>query len=123
MRITNTDELEKFLKITGWQGFEKLVAKIFEEHGYTTKVNTVIEKTQIDVIAEKYGEKIVVECKKWKTNNSTKLKQEITKQKRRMKKVGAGEGVIVLLNEFRIKKIDGIRIISLNKLNNYLNLE
>ena len=69
MRITNENELQEFLKKTGWQSFEKLVASIFEEHEYTTKINTVLKNTQIDVIAEKYGRKIVIECKKWKTNS------------------------------------------------------
>ncbi|MBR9679404.1 MAG: restriction endonuclease [Nanoarchaeota archaeon] len=123
MRITNENELEEFLKKTGWQSFEKLVANIFEEHGYSTKINTVLKNTQIDVIAKKYGKKIVIECKKWKTNNSTKIKKETTKQKRRVELINADEAIIVTLKEFKEKEINKVKIVPLNKLNNYLNLE
>jgi HJR/Mrr/RecB family endonuclease len=123
MRITNENELQEFLNITGWQSFEKLVASIFEEHGYKTTVNTVINGTQIDVIAEKYGKKIVVECKKWKMNSQSKLVKETFKQRKRMEIINANEGIIVTLKEFTEKEINKIKIVPLNKLNNYLNLE
>ena len=113
MRITNEKELQEFLNITGWQSFEKLVASIFEKHGYKTRLNTVVKNTQIDVI----------ECKKLKTNNSTKIRQETFKQKNRIELLNAEEGIIVTLKDFKEKEINKIKIVPLNKLNNYLNLE
>lgn len=123
MNITNDKELQEFLKQTGWQSYEKLVASIFEEHGYTTKTNTVIKgekKTQIDVIAEGYGRKIVVECKKWKNNSASLMLKESGKQAKRKELLKADEAIIVTLKEFHQKEVDGIRIVSLAQLNNYL---
>ena len=123
MNITNQNELEQFLKQTGWQSFEKLVANIFEEHGYKTQTNTVItgkEKTQVDVIAEGYGKKIVIECKKWKNNNSGMMLKEVKKQQTRKELLKANEAIIITLKEFKQKKVEEINIIPLNKLNNYL---
>ena len=109
--------------VTIFGGLKSIGIILIRSFVKTTKINTVIEKNQIDVIAEKYGKKIVIECKKWKKNNSTKIKEEIIKQKKRMKIIEANNGIIVLLNDFKEQEIDGIQIIPLNKLNNYLNLE
>ncbi len=124
MNIHTQEELEEFLKQTGWQSFEKLVAGVYEENGYETKVNTVItengKKHQIDVIATGFGKKIVVECKKWNNNNASKLEKEALKQLERKEIIQADKAVIVTLKEFPEKTIGSIPVIPLSRLNNYI---
>jgi Holliday junction resolvase len=47
--------------------FEKFVARLLEEYGYTTKNHVVLQggcvKHEIDVVAEKEGKRYMVECK------------------------------------------------------------
>ena len=126
MRVTNEQEIQEYLNKTGWQSFEKLVAKIFEENGYSTKTGLILnqgKKTQVDVVAEKYGKTVVVECKKLNTNSPGLMRKEAVKQLERMKQLNAQEGVIVTLREFKEKEISGVRIVPLARLNNYLNHE
>jgi hypothetical protein len=126
MRVTNEKELQEYLNKTGWQSFEKLVAAIFEENGYETIVGKVItheKRMQIDVIAQKYEKKVVIECKKWNANTPARIRAEVEKQRERMALLDADEGIIVTLRDYGEKEIKSIRIVPLAKLNNYLNLE
>ncbi len=47
--------------------FEKFVARLLEEYGYRTRTNVMVEgecvEHEIDVIAEKNGQKYLIECK------------------------------------------------------------
>jgi len=48
-------------------GFEKFVARLLEEYGFETETNVIVQgkcvEQEIDVVAEKAGEKYMIECK------------------------------------------------------------
>ncbi len=48
-------------------GFERFVARLLEEYGFKTKTNVLLQghcvEQEIDVVAEKNGEKFMIECK------------------------------------------------------------
>lgn len=48
-------------------GFEKFVARLLEEHGFETETNVIVQgncvEQEIDVVAERDGERYMIECK------------------------------------------------------------
>jgi Holliday junction resolvase-like predicted endonuclease len=52
-----------------WQDFEEFVQEIFNKHGYETQFRVVFRdeegKSEIDVIAEKFGKIIAIDAKKY----------------------------------------------------------
>ena len=81
--IKSVQELEHLSEAVTWQYFEKLVAFIFEENGFSAEQNKVIvfnnERRQYDVIAKKNGEIYLIECKRWKSraNSISEIKRAI----------------------------------------------
>jgi len=129
--IKNIEDLEKVSKDAIWQNFEKLVAFIFEENGYFTKINIVKslnkKKRQYDVIAKKNALVFLVECKKWSGNRYrlSALKAAVKRHKERSDFYNEatkeqGTPIIVTLIEEDIKFYEEIPIIPIFKLNSFI---
>ena len=56
--------------------FENFVCSIFEKMGYTPKITPITGDQGIDVIAEKNGKKIGVQCKRYADKITNKAIQE-----------------------------------------------
>lgn len=73
--IKCAEDLEKLSESVTWQYFEKLVAYIFEENGFSVEHNRVIvfnnDRRQYDVIAKKNNETYLIECKRWKSRSDS----------------------------------------------------
>ena len=87
-RLKKGEDLEEILKSCGWQTFEQLVAYIFEENGFETKIHyrfKTDKRYEIDVLARKSNICFLVECKKWrgKTANNSRILKAVEKHKRR----------------------------------------
>ena len=123
--LRSLEDLELISKTVKWQGFEKLVAFIFEENGFVVKHNVVIvfsdTKRQFDVLAKKEGLIYAVECKRLKKSPSAK---DMLKHIERceMLSINLGKKVkslIISLNHELINKT--VPVIPIQKLNSFLN--
>jgi len=112
-QINTYQELDIFLKKTGWQSFEELVADVFNKHGYTT----TIRKKYFDVIALKNDKKIYVECKKHKKHNNSQLISFVKHHEKKVEK--KGETLLITLNSSP-QIIKNTLIIPFHLLNEYL---
>ena len=133
-KINSLEELDRISKRMQWQYFEKLVAFVFEENGFSVRQNVVMKfpkgKRQFDVIAERFGELFLVECKKWSANRYkiSALKKTIAEHSERClsyaektdKRISP---LIVTLTDEAIKVHEGVPIIQIDKLNFFLNSE
>jgi protease II len=132
--IKSTEDLQKVSKEVVWQNFERLAAFIFEENDFqveTNKVKTSKKKRrQYDVIAKKTNRTFLVECKKWAGNRyrlsalRTAVKQH--KERSEFYRILTNENVtpiIVTLIEEEISFYEEIPIVSILKLNSFINEE
>src|SRR3989338_11663133 len=82
-QISSLEDLQTLSKQVKWQYFEKLVGWIFEQNGFSVKVNFVSKnpRRQYDVVAEKFNKIFIVDCKKWKGGRykSTQLRYAVEK--------------------------------------------
>ncbi|MCS7094070.1 MAG: restriction endonuclease [Candidatus Aenigmarchaeota archaeon] len=130
--IKNGLTLEEAFQTINWQDFEKVVAEIFEKHGFKSTINFVFKtekKYQIDVLAER-GELIVlVDCKQWGKHRYkvSELKKAALRHKERceeFKKI-VEDGrkliplIVTLLDEC-VYQFEGVYIVPLFKLNSFL---
>jgi len=115
-----------------WQHFERLAAFIFEKNNFSVKVNTVktYQKTkrQYDVIAWKGNQTFLVECKKWAGNryrlSAVKKAVEQHKERTTFYETITHEDAIpllVTLIEEEIRLYEGVPIVSIQKLNSFVN--
>ncbi len=130
--IKTPEELMKIGKGEKWQVFEKLVAHIFEEHGFKTIQNKVIvfsskKKRQYDVIAEETTRVYLVECKKWSNGRykSSALKKSVLDHYKRayLYKEITSKPIIPLLVTLHQEDIlfhERIPLVPIEKLNTFL---
>jgi hypothetical protein len=132
-KINSLEELETIRKKMKWQYFEKLVAFIFEKNNFETRQNVVMifgkTKRQFDVIAERFGELFLVECKKWLGRHGTgAIRKAVDEHLERCRLFSEKENktaspLIVTLLEEEIKNQEGVPIVSIDKLNFFINSE
>lgn len=131
-KINSIEELEKMSKRMKWQYFEKLVAFIFEKNDFSVKQNAVLkfgkEKRQFDVIAERFDDLFLIECKKWSGNRykTPALRRAVDEHLERSslfikKEKRSAIPLIVTLVEEEIKIYQGTPIIPIEKLNLFIN--
>lgn len=113
-----------------WRDFELFSSEILRFHGYNVYTNFRLKnpKREIDVVGVKSQKALLIDCKHWKKNSLSGLKQIVEKQKNRtmlfvqkskMKIENAFPIVLTFLpNTFGF--IDGVPIVSINKLNSFL---
>lgn len=132
--IKSISDLEKISEAVKWQYFEKLVEFIFHENGFDVKQNIIVKdgygiKRQFDVIAKRYKITFLIECKKWKgkKERTSALKGAVKKHIERCQLYegvnGPGIPVIVTLLEEQIIEHEGVLIVPIMKLNNWINEE
>ena len=78
------DEVAVYLD---WRDFEGLVAKIFEAKGFSVIKNLMLTKPrmEIDVVGIRLGIAVLVDCKHWKSQSPSTLRNTVTKQIQRVK--------------------------------------
>lgn len=128
--IKSSADLERISREGQWQHFEQLAAFIFEENGFTAKVNVVKmfgkKRRQYDVLAEKGNKLYAVDCKKWSGNRYrlSAIKTAVKKHKERCTLLdGAAIPLIVTLIEEEIQTYAAVPIVPINKLNAFLQEE
>jgi hypothetical protein len=115
-----------------WQNFERLAAFIFEKNNFRVNVNTVKThqktKRQYDVIAWKGNQTFLVECKKWAGNRYrlSAIKKAVEQHKERAAFYAAVTNedaipLLVTLIEEEIPFYKGVPIVSIQKLNSFVN--
>tara|TARA_Y100000310_G_scaffold339703_2_gene433215 strand:+ start:62 stop:496 length:435 start_codon:yes stop_codon:yes gene_type:complete len=130
--IKSYEELMEFGEEEKWQVFEKLVGFIFEEHGFSVIQNKVVvfkdkRKRQYDVIASGFDKVYLVECKKWRNGRykTSALKKSAVDHYKRCwmyKEVTSKKvvPVMVTLHDEDILFYEGVPLVSVAKLNNFL---
>jgi hypothetical protein len=115
-----------------WQNFERLAAFIFEKNNFQVSVNIVKSgqktKRQYDVIAWKGNQTFLVECKKWAGNRYrlSAIKKAVEQHKERAafyQSITNEDAIplLVTLIEEEIQVYEGIPIVSIQKLNAFVN--
>jgi len=130
--IHSIEDLAMVSEEVVWQNFERLAAFIFEKNNFRVKVNTVKTwqktKRQYDVIAWKDNQTFLVECKKWAGNRYrvSAVKKAVEQHKERTLFYAALTNeeaipLLVTLIEEEIRVYEGVPIVSIQKLNGFVN--
>jgi hypothetical protein len=130
--IQSIDDLAVVSEEVVWQNFERLAAFIFEKNNFLVNVNTVKThqktKRQYDVIAWKGNQTFLVECKKWAGNRYrlSAIKKAVEQHKERAAFYAAVTNedaipLLVTLIEEEIPFYEGVPIVSILKLNSFVN--
>lgn len=129
--IGSTGDLEAVAEGSGWQNFERLAAFIFERNGFTVSVGTVKtlnrQRRQYDVIAQKNGRTLLVECKQWSGGRYrlSALKQAVGQHRERALFYAGVTGadavpVMVTLIEEEIRIFNGVPLVPVHRLNAFI---
>lgn len=89
-QIMKGKSIEEILKKSDWKNFESVIARIFEENNFLTKLNFRFKtkrRYEIDIIAIRNNKIFCVDCKLWDKGRykKTSLKYSITTQEKRVK--------------------------------------
>ena len=114
-----------------WQDFEEFVRDIFNEHGYETRFRVIFTdsegKSEIDVVAEKFGKIIAIDAKKYSKGwyRTSALKNQARKHFDRCKRFSRlkGDEVIPVIVSFIDDSVfyhSGCIVIPIDKLNDFL---
>jgi hypothetical protein len=113
-----------------WHDFELFSSEIMKAHGYDVYTNFRLNnpRREIDIVGIKSQKALLIDCKHWRKNSLTGLKHIAEKQKSRsmlfLKKtkmnIGNAFPIILTFLPGAIQFIDGIPIVSINKLNSFL---
>lgn len=114
-----------------WQDFEWLAAYIFMQNGFETRVGTVKtrnrQRRQYDVIAQKNGRTLLVECKQWSGGRYrlSALKQAVGKHVERAQFYESVTGVValpvmVVLVEEEIRIFEGVPLVPVHLLDAFI---
>lgn len=128
----------------GWRDFEILCAKALAEYGFKTLTNVRLRRGgrlfEIDVVAFNYPRILAVECKRWARLRPSGLKTAAKRQRQKCETLAWGltsirflrgfiEGwdrakiipVLVNLHEGYVKIFEGVALVPLYKLEQFLN--
>jgi len=130
--IQSVEDLAVVSEEVVWQNFERLAAFIFEKNNFRVSVNIVKTgqktKRQYDVIAWKGSQTFLVECKKWAGNRYrlSAIKKAVEQHKERAAFYAAVTNedafpLLVTLIEEAIPFYEGVPIVSIQKLNSFVN--
>jgi protease II len=130
--IRSIEDLAEVSEEVVWQNFERLVAFIFEKNNFRVSVNIVKTgqktKRQYDVIAVKGDQTFLVECKKWAGNRYrlSAIKKAVEQHKERTafyETITHEDAIplLVTLIEEEIPFYEGVPIVSIQKLNAFVN--
>jgi Holliday junction resolvase len=130
--IQSIEDLAVVSEEVVWQHFERLAAFIFEKNNFRVSVNTLKtyhkKRRQYDVIAWKGNQTFLVECKKWAGNRYrlSAVKKAVEQHKERTQFYAAithedAIPLLVTLIEEEIRFYEGVPIVSIQKLNSFVN--
>ena len=128
--INSLEDLEKVSVEVKWQYFEKFVGWIFEQNSFSVQVNKVLvekgKRRQFDVIAERFNNIFIVDCKKWKGNRykSSALRKAAEKHIERCEFVRTEKKkipLIVTLVQEDVQEENNVKIVPIDKLNSFIN--
>ncbi len=123
-------DIAKICGKINWHDFELFSSEIMKHHGFCVYTNLRLKnpRREIDVVGIKSQSALLVDCKHWKKNSSSRLEEIVEKQKERsmlflqkskMKIENAYPIVLTFLpNGFQF--VDDVPIISIDKLNSFL---
>ncbi len=121
--------LDKIVEAMDWRGFESLVSEFFRSYGYKIYRNYRLKRNEYDVIAVKEDHLISIDCKHWDKPLPPSKAREVAENLRlRSKKLYRdplfrGRKIymaIVTLRESRISFINGVAIIPITYIRNFL---
>lgn len=127
--IKNADDLKQVSREERWQNFERLVAFVFEKNDFDVEVNIVKvfngRRRQYDVVANSLSNLFLVECKRWTgPYKNSELKKAVEKHIERCRLWQENKEIIpivVTLQEEDLKIYEGMPIVPIEKLNNFIN--
>jgi len=119
------NEVAKYLN---WKDFEGLVFEILRSKGFSVIKNLTMKKPrmEIDVIGINLGVAILIDCKHWKRQSPSSLKNAVKKQISRVKhyvsKTQGAVGIpaIVTLYEEKLQFIDNVPIVPINQFTSFV---
>jgi Holliday junction resolvase-like predicted endonuclease len=125
--------VEEILSVVDWKEFEEKVEEIFKRHEFETKRNfrfKTSKRFEVDIIAEKRNIVFIVDCKQWGKGRYkfSPLRKAAEKQIERVKAlkqtfIGLKKEIIpiiVTLFDEGIYEFNGVFIVPVFKLNNFL---
>jgi Holliday junction resolvase-like predicted endonuclease len=125
--------VEEILSSIDWREFEEKVEEIFKIHSFKTKRNfrfKTSKRFEIDIIAEKRDLVFIVDCKHWskgryKTSPLKKAAERQMERAKAIKQTFIGHNkkiipIIITLFDECIYEFNGVFIIPVFKLNNFL---
>ncbi|MDD3159987.1 MAG: restriction endonuclease [Candidatus ainarchaeum sp.] len=92
----NKIEIEDFDELNGYD-FERILKELFIKMNYTVEQTKLSNDQGADLIAIKFGEKFVIQAKRYQGKVSNKAIQEVVASK---KFYGADEGIVITTNYF-----------------------
>ena len=125
-KLKSMKDLELVCETIKWQGFERLVAFIFEENDFVVKHNVVVvfndTKRQFDVLAKLDGVVYAAECKRLKNSPSAKdMLKHIERCEMLSIKIGKKVKPLIITLNYKLMN-QTIPIIPIQELNYFLNL-
>lgn len=126
--INNGMDLDSVSELLDWKDFEGLAAEILESKNFATIRNLILTKPrmEIDVIGIRLGIALLIDCKHWKRQSYSSLKNAVKKQIERTKQyVSKTNGamalpVIVTLYNEQIDFIDKVPIVPIIQLPSFV---
>lgn len=112
-----------------WKDFELFTSSMLEKNQYKSEHNVRFTKPtiQIDIVAKKGRDCLIIDCKHWRVMTYTAMSRCANTQLRRAKIYSAKTKtpskvfpIIVTLNEFYFKVIDGVAYVPISKLGGFL---
>lgn len=111
-----------------WRDFEGLVAKILETKGFSVIKNLMLNKPrmEIDVVGVRLGIAVLIDCKHWKRQSPSTLKNTVSKQIKRVRHyVAKTRGamavpVIVTLYQEQLSFIEKVPIVPILQFSSFV---
>ena len=128
LAINKGAPVEEVSTYLDWKDFEGLVSEILESKGFSTIRNFILTKPrmEIDVIGINLGVAILIDCKHWKRQSASTLRNSVQKQVERVKHYVAKTNdavavpAIVTLYQEQIDFIDKVPIIPILQLSSFI---
>ncbi len=120
-------DIKEIAKVLTWKDFEKFASMILEEHRYTVYNSFRINRLEIDILAID-DLALVIDCKHWKYNSNSRLKDAINKQILRIdlllksNKFDIEYAIPLILTLYEsIPFIDNVPIVPIDKFSSFIN--
>ena len=128
LALKNGATIEEVATHLDWRDFEGLVAKILETKGFSVIKNLMLNKPrmEIDVVGVRLGIAVLIDCKHWKRQSPSTLKNTVSKQIKRVRHyVAKTRGamavpVIVTLYQEQLSFIEKVPIVPILQFSSFV---